>query len=147
MMPWLYLHFPSLQLDALKQNSGLGNDSGSDLDLDLNNDFNDSRPLIVVEPRQNAVQQLNLAAQSEGITLGMGLATAISLSGELVVVEYNRALETSRLQELAQWLYQVAADIAEAIVAEGHSEVAFIIVGSGPHGADPHHECSDRELQ
>ena len=38
----------------------------------------------------------------------------------------------------------VAADIAEAIVAEGHSEVAFIIVGSGPNGADPHHECSDR---
>src|SRR6202011_4106146 len=28
----------------------------------------------------------------------------------------------------------VAADIAEAIVAEGHSEVAFVIVGSGPHG-------------
>ncbi|BBZ29014.1 dipeptidase [Mycolicibacterium madagascariense] len=41
----------------------------------------------------------------------------------------------------------VAADIAEAIVAEGHSEVAFIIVGSGPNGADPHHECSDRALQ
>nr|MDP9165931.1 Xaa-Pro peptidase family protein [Actinomycetota bacterium] len=41
----------------------------------------------------------------------------------------------------------VAADIAEAIVAEGHSEVAFIIVGSGPNGADPHHECSDRQLQ
>lgn len=41
----------------------------------------------------------------------------------------------------------VAADIAEAIVGEGHSEVAFIIVGSGPHGADPHHECSDRELR
>jgi Xaa-Pro aminopeptidase len=41
----------------------------------------------------------------------------------------------------------VAADIARAIVAEGHSEVAFIIVGSGPNGADPHHECSNRELQ
>lgn len=41
----------------------------------------------------------------------------------------------------------VAADIAEAIVAEGHSEVAFVIVGSGPHSADPHHECSDRELR
>jgi len=40
----------------------------------------------------------------------------------------------------------VADDIAKAIVAEGHSEVAFIIVGSGPNGADPHHECSDREL-
>ncbi|MGH3531801.1 MAG: M24 family metallopeptidase [Mycobacterium sp.] len=41
----------------------------------------------------------------------------------------------------------VAADIAEVILAEGHSEVAFVIVGSGPHGADPHHECSDRELR
>lgn len=41
----------------------------------------------------------------------------------------------------------VAADINEAMVAEGHSEVAFVIVGSGPHGADPHHEVSDRELR
>jgi Xaa-Pro aminopeptidase len=41
----------------------------------------------------------------------------------------------------------IAADIAEAIVAEGHSEVAFVIVGSGPHGADPHHEYSDREIR
>ncbi|KAA1248565.1 aminopeptidase P family protein [Mycobacterium simiae] len=42
---------------------------------------------------------------------------------------------------------EVAADIAAAIVAEGHSEVAFVIVGSGPHGADPHHSFSDRRLQ
>lgn len=42
---------------------------------------------------------------------------------------------------------QVAADITEAIVAEGHSEAAFVIVGSGPNGADPHHECSDRALR
>ena len=42
---------------------------------------------------------------------------------------------------------EVAADIEQAIVAEGHSAAAFIIVGSGPHGADPHHEVSDRELQ
>jgi len=42
---------------------------------------------------------------------------------------------------------EVAADITEAIVAEGHSDVAFVIVGSGPNGADPHHECSDRKLR
>lgn len=42
---------------------------------------------------------------------------------------------------------EVAADITEAILAEGHSEAAFVIVGSGPHGADPHHECSDRQLE
>ena len=42
---------------------------------------------------------------------------------------------------------EIAADITNAIVAEGHSDAAFVIVGSGPHGADPHHECSDRELR
>lgn len=42
---------------------------------------------------------------------------------------------------------EVSADLAAAILAEGHSEVAFIIVGSGPHGADPHHQYSDRQLE
>lgn len=41
----------------------------------------------------------------------------------------------------------VAHDIAEAIIAEGHSEVDFVIVGSGPNGASPHHEVSDRVIQ
>lgn len=41
----------------------------------------------------------------------------------------------------------VAADIAAAIIEEGHTEAAFIIVGSGPHGADPHHEVSDRIIE
>jgi Xaa-Pro aminopeptidase len=41
---------------------------------------------------------------------------------------------------------QVAADISAAILAEGHTEAAFVIVGSGPHGADPHHEVSDRVI-
>lgn len=42
---------------------------------------------------------------------------------------------------------QVAADISAAILAEGHTEAAFVIVGSGPHGADPHHEVSDRVIE
>ncbi|GAB11892.1 Xaa-Pro dipeptidase [Gordonia araii NBRC 100433] len=40
----------------------------------------------------------------------------------------------------------VAADIADALIAEGHTVAAFVIVGSGPNGADPHHEHSDREI-
>jgi Xaa-Pro dipeptidase len=42
---------------------------------------------------------------------------------------------------------QVGADVAAAIVAEGHTAAAFVIVGSGPHGASPHHDVSDRVLQ
>lgn len=38
----------------------------------------------------------------------------------------------------------VAADIAGAIVAEGHGHADFVIVGSGPNGASPHHDASDR---
>ncbi|WP_214405065.1 M24 family metallopeptidase [Pseudonocardia lacus] len=41
---------------------------------------------------------------------------------------------------------QVGADIAAAIVAEGHTSAAFVIVGSGPNGASPHHDVSDREI-
>jgi Xaa-Pro dipeptidase len=42
---------------------------------------------------------------------------------------------------------QVGADIADAIVAEGHARAAFVIVGSGPNGASPHHEVSDRVIR
>ena len=42
---------------------------------------------------------------------------------------------------------QVGADIAAAIVDEGHTGAAFVIVGSGPNGASPHHDVSDRVVQ
>jgi Xaa-Pro aminopeptidase len=41
----------------------------------------------------------------------------------------------------------VAADIGEAILAEGHVSVDFAIVASGPNGASPHHTAGDRVLQ
>lgn len=42
---------------------------------------------------------------------------------------------------------QVGTDVAAAIVAEGHTAAAFVIVGSGPNGASPHHDVSARVLQ
>lgn len=41
---------------------------------------------------------------------------------------------------------EVGRDIAERILDE-HDEVNFVIVGSGPNGASPHHETGDRVLQ
>lgn len=40
---------------------------------------------------------------------------------------------------------EVGRDIAELILEE-HDEVNFVIVGSGPNGASPHHETGDRVL-
>ncbi|WP_344683242.1 Xaa-Pro peptidase family protein [Saccharopolyspora taberi] len=42
---------------------------------------------------------------------------------------------------------EIGADITEAIVAEGHTEAEFVIVGSGPNGASPHHALSDRVVE
>jgi Xaa-Pro aminopeptidase len=42
---------------------------------------------------------------------------------------------------------QVAADISDAIIEEGHARVDFAIVGSGPNGASPHHTAGDRVLR
>jgi Xaa-Pro aminopeptidase len=40
----------------------------------------------------------------------------------------------------------IGADIAAAILDEGHAGVDFTIVGSGPNGASPHHELSGRTV-
>jgi Xaa-Pro aminopeptidase len=42
---------------------------------------------------------------------------------------------------------EVAADICDAIVAQGHARAEFAIVGSGPNAASPHHTASDRVLR
>jgi Xaa-Pro aminopeptidase len=42
---------------------------------------------------------------------------------------------------------EAARDIADAIIQAGHATVDFVIVGSGPNGASPHHEVSDRVIR
>ncbi len=54
---------------------------------------------------------------------------------------------------IPSWLWpgrterQVAADVTDAILSEGHSTADFAIVASGPNAASPHHSASDRILQ
>jgi len=54
------------------------------------------------------------------------------------VPEWLRAGRTER---------EVGRDIADAILAERHVSVDFVIVASGPNGASPHHEVSDRVIE
>ena len=42
---------------------------------------------------------------------------------------------------------EAGREIAAAILDEGHATVDFVIVGSGPNGASPHHEVGDRVLE
>jgi Xaa-Pro aminopeptidase len=56
-------------------------------------------------------------------------------------------------QRIGEWLRpgrteaEVGRDIGDAIIAEGHTAVNFVIVGSGPNGASPHHALSDRTIE
>lgn len=56
-------------------------------------------------------------------------------------------------REMDQWLRpgrtenEVAADLDAAIRDAGHSRVDFVIVGSGPNGAHPHHLASERVIE
>jgi Xaa-Pro aminopeptidase len=42
---------------------------------------------------------------------------------------------------------EIAADLANLLRKHGHSQVDFTVVGSGPNGANPHHEMSERTIQ
>ena len=42
---------------------------------------------------------------------------------------------------------ELARLIADMLVAEGHQESGFAIVGSGPNGASPHHHAGDRVME
>ncbi|MER5733051.1 aminopeptidase P family protein [Streptomyces sp. NPDC002138] len=42
---------------------------------------------------------------------------------------------------------EVAADLAALLREYGHSQVDFTVVGSGPNGADPHHEADERVIE
>ncbi len=41
----------------------------------------------------------------------------------------------------------VAREVRERLIAEGHDEAHFAIVGSGPNSASPHHEASERVIR
>ncbi|MEV5380593.1 aminopeptidase P family protein [Streptomyces nondiastaticus] len=55
--------------------------------------------------------------------------------------------DVSGLQFEGRQEREVAADLARLLLEHGHSQVDFTIVGSGPNGANPHHEAGDRVIE
>ena len=55
---------------------------------------------------------------------------------EIIDVRFAGRLETD-----------VAADLADLLRKHGHTQVGFTLVGSGPNGANPHHEAGGRTIQ
>jgi Xaa-Pro aminopeptidase len=92
-------------------------------------------------------------ARQELASVALGPLRARKSPAEVAALrEAGRAIDRVHAQ-VPGWLRagrteaQVAADIVEAIVAEGHSRADFAIVASGPNAASPHHTASDRVLR
>jgi Xaa-Pro aminopeptidase len=55
-------------------------------------------------------------------------------------------LQTGEIRLIGRTELDVAKEIRERLVAEGHARAEFAIVASGPNGASPHHEPSGRRI-
>ncbi len=114
--------------------------------------------MLSVDYHMPAVHALNAQAIVPGSELTLAGETIAQLrmrkSSDEVIALAAAGAAIDRVQgRIAEWLRpgrtenEVAADIAAAIVAEGHERPDFVIVGSGPNGASPHHEASDRVIR
>jgi Xaa-Pro aminopeptidase len=117
----------------------------------------------VGKPKNPLVNNLMWVEKAFGIRDEIG--SELQLAGKLLsdIREVKSAQEVEYLHEAGRaidevhsnmhlWLRpgrterEVGRDIAEAILASGHGKVDFVIVASGPNGASPHHELSDRVI-
>lgn len=117
------------------------------------------RPVTVgLADRMWALMVLRFAAALPGTSqrlasAALGALRSVKSPAEIEALrEAGRAID--RVHEVVpQWLRagrteaEVAADIADAILAQGHASVDFTIVASGPNGASPHHTAGERVLR
>jgi Xaa-Pro aminopeptidase len=55
--------------------------------------------------------------------------------------------ELGRLRFSGRTEREISRIVADLLLASGHETVSFAIVASGPNGASPHHEASDRVIE
>ena len=89
------------------------------------------RSLTQSLPMLRAVKDANELAR-----LAAAGAAADATYGQILGVRFAGRKETD-----------VAADLARLLREFGHEQVDFTVVGSGPNGANPHHEAGDRTIE
>ncbi|MGW3338074.1 aminopeptidase P family protein [Streptomyces sp. NPDC001009] len=98
---------------------------------------------------QRALPDLSYAA----LTDALPMLRAVKDAAELELLAAAGAAADAAFEEIRGLLFtgrrehEVGRDLAELLRRFGHSQVDFTIVGSGPNGADPHHEVGDRVIQ
>ena len=115
-------------------------------------------PSVGLSDRMWAMMVLRFRAALPGAELGLASAALRGLRSRKSQAEVAALREAGAAIDRVHaavpgWLrpgrteLEVAADVAAAITRQGHVRADFVIVASGPNGASPHHDPSQRVLQ
>ncbi|MFG2760176.1 M24 family metallopeptidase [Streptomyces wuyuanensis] len=86
------------------------------------------------------------------LTRALPMLRAVKDERELARLEAAGAAADATYREILKVRFSgrketdVAADLAALLTDFGHSQVDFTVVGSGPNGANPHHEAGERTI-
>ncbi|MEU7060613.1 aminopeptidase P family protein [Streptomyces sp. NPDC046197] len=87
------------------------------------------------------------------LTEALPMLRAVKDAAELELLAAAGAAADATFEEIRKLPFegrresQVGADLADLLRRFGHSQVDFTIVGSGPNGANPHHEMGNRVIR
>ncbi|KDE10789.1 peptidase M24 [Rhodococcus aetherivorans] len=87
------------------------------------------------------------------VTEGMPMLRAVKDAGELARLTAAGAAADAVFEQIVRTRFagrrelEVAAELAGLLRRFGHEQVDFTVVGSGPNGANPHHEAGDRVIE
>ena len=87
------------------------------------------------------------------LTQCLPMLRAVKDAAELARLEAAGAAADATYDEILRVRFagrketEVAADLARLLREFGHEQVDFTVVGSGPNGANPHHEAGDRTIE
>ena len=94
-------------------------------------------PGVAFEPASLTLRELRIVKDADEIALLRLAAQA----ADRVVHEIAHGRLVGRTEA------DVAREVRDRLVAEGHDSAEFAIVGSGPNSASPHHEASERVIR
>jgi Xaa-Pro aminopeptidase len=99
------------------------------------------------------LQQALPRSRYRSLTESLPMMRAIKDSNELMRLAAAGEAADAAYGEIVQRRFagrretEVAADLAGLLGEFGHEQVDFSVVGSGPNGANPHHEAGDRVIE
>jgi Xaa-Pro aminopeptidase len=98
------------------------------------------------------LQQAIPGSSYRSLTQALPMLRAVKDASELARLEAAGAAADASYEQIVEVRFagrqetDVAADLARLLREHGHEQVDFTVVGSGPNGANPHHEAGDRTI-